>query len=184
MNPAFIVHKEIDIGIGQVEKRIVEFNLLAYSRKSAIRHISKQFNEFILLNQIQTKYVGLLEQKFEVFKKKFNKVLKSVRFRSNEINSTQFASWQSAFIFSDSSFVTYHVNIFLGFLLELFWLAPFRVTGQTSPQLKRMQQIILFAEKKIYWNTNSTPNLKKLETLTRHLNQNQIQKFKLLVVKI
>ncbi|CAL5992520.1 Hypothetical_protein [Hexamita inflata] len=82
------------------------------------------------------------EQKFEVFKIWNNKVLKSVRFRPNEINSTQFASWQSALIFFDSSLVTYHVNIFSGFLLELFRLAPFRVTGQTSAQLKRTQQIL------------------------------------------
>ncbi|CAL6019529.1 Hypothetical_protein [Hexamita inflata] len=39
---AFIGHKEIDIGISQVEKRIVEQNLLEYSQKAAIRHISKQ----------------------------------------------------------------------------------------------------------------------------------------------
>ncbi|CAL6113827.1 Hypothetical_protein [Hexamita inflata] len=41
--------------------------------------------------------------------------------------------------------------------------------------MKQMQQIILFAQKKIYWNTNSTPNLKKLEAQTRHLNQNYMQ---------
>ncbi|CAL6082212.1 Hypothetical_protein [Hexamita inflata] len=80
----------------------------------------------------KTKYVGLVKYKFEVFKKQFNKVLKSVQFRSHEINSIQFASWQSASIFYDSTFVTYHVNQFSGVLLELFWLAPFRVTGQTS----------------------------------------------------
>ncbi|CAL6078869.1 Hypothetical_protein [Hexamita inflata] len=76
----------------------------------------------------------------EVFKKQFNKVLKSVQFRSHEINSTQFASWQSASIFYDSTFVTYHVNQFLGVLLELFWLAPFRVTGQTSFFFQQPQQ--------------------------------------------
>ncbi|CAL6092840.1 Hypothetical_protein [Hexamita inflata] len=32
------------------------------------------------------------DHKFEVFKKQFNKVLKSVQFNPNEINSTQFAS--------------------------------------------------------------------------------------------
>ncbi|CAL6066031.1 Hypothetical_protein [Hexamita inflata] len=56
------------------------------------------------------------EYKLEDFKKQFNKVLKSVRFRSHEINSTQFASWQSASIFYDSTFVIYHANLFSGFV--------------------------------------------------------------------
>ncbi|CAL6022770.1 Hypothetical_protein [Hexamita inflata] len=115
MNPVFIVHKEIDIGIGQVKN---------WSSSQIFKHTrgNQQFVTFpnYLTNlSSKTKQVGLVKYKFEVFKKLFIKVLKSFRFKQNEINSTQFACWQSAFIFFDSSFVTYHVNLFSGVLLEL-----------------------------------------------------------------
>ncbi|CAL6067538.1 Hypothetical_protein [Hexamita inflata] len=74
--------------VPQAEKWCFTLNLLAQSQKPAIRHISKQFNEFIPQNQ-KWRFGG---HKFEVFKKQFNKVLKSVQFNPNEINSTQFAS--------------------------------------------------------------------------------------------
>ncbi|CAL5984976.1 Hypothetical_protein [Hexamita inflata] len=114
------------------------------------------------------------KRKFEVFKIWNNKVLKSVRFWPNEINSTQCQLKVGIHLFQ------FQVrNLSCKFIYgKLFGIVlvgtiqSYRIDFCVNEAKITNNSI---SKKKMYWNTNFTPNLKKLEAFTRSLYYNQIQ---------